>query len=212
MFSACALLSCKPYYRELKHKRSTMDTSTGWVVWLTGLPASGKTTIAWALQHKLAARGISAAVLDSDALRGVLLPNSSYAPTERDWFYNRLVELAVWLVREGEHVIIAATGSRRSYREAARARLGARFAEVWIRCPVEVCRARDPKGLYASAATGMTDSLPGVDVPYEAPEQPDAVVDTDQQTPEQAAEVVLATLPFFRDSALAEIRASPLPL
>ena len=166
-----------------------MNKPTGWVVWLTGLPASGKTSLACALRSALNARGISAVVLDSDALRGMLLPNSSYAPAERDWFYDRLVELAVWLARDGEHVIIAATGNRRSYREAARARLGSRFAEVWVRCPADVCRARDPKGLYGGAAAGMIRNLPGVDVPYEAPERPETVVDTDQQTPDQAAEI-----------------------
>jgi len=175
-----------------------MDRPTGWVIWLTGLPASGKTTLAGALRCELNARGISAILLDSDALRHMLLPNSSYAPAERDWFYNRLVELAAWLARDGEHVIIAATGSRRCYREAARARLGSRFAEVWVRCPADVCRARDRKGLYSRAAAGLIHNLPGVGVPYEAPEQPEAVVYTDQQTPDQAADSVLANLPFVQ--------------
>jgi adenylylsulfate kinase len=98
--------------------------------------------------------------------------DAQYAPAERDWFYNRLVELAVWLVRAGEHVLIAATASRRNYRDVARTQLGPRFAEVWVRCPVEVCRVRDPKGLYGRAAAGMIHGLPGVDVPYEAPEAP----------------------------------------
>ncbi len=179
-----------------------MDQPTGWVVWLTGLPASGKTTLACALRRTLNARGISAIVLDSDALRHMLLPNSSYAPAERDWFYNRLVELAVLLAHKGEHVIIAATGNRRYYRAAARAQLGPRFAEVWVRCPADVCRARDPKGLYSRAAAGVIRNLPGVDAPYETPERPEAVVDTEHQTPEQAAEIVLASLPFVHDAAI----------
>lgn len=179
-----------------------MDQPTGWVVWLTGLPASGKTTLACALRRTLNARGISAIVLDSDALRHMLLPNSSYAPAERDWFYHRLVERAVLLAHKGEHVIIAATGNRRYYRAAARAQLGPRFAEVWVRCPADVCRARDPKGLYSRAAAGVIRNLPGVDAPYETPEQPEAVVDTEHQTPEQAAEIVLASLPFVHDAAI----------
>jgi adenylylsulfate kinase len=176
-----------------------MDQPIGWVIWLTGLPASGKTTLAHALRRTLNARGITTIVLDSDTLRSVLLPNSSYAPAERDWFYNRLVELAVWLAQEGEHVIIAATGSRRCYRAAARARLGPRFAEVWVRCPAEICRARDAKGLYSRAAAGVIRNLPGVDAPYEAPERPEAVVDTEHQTPEQASDIVLAGMPFVED-------------
>jgi adenylylsulfate kinase len=172
------------------------------VIWLTGLPASGKTTLAGALRCELNARGIPTILLDSDKLRGVLLPNSSYTPAERDWFYNRLVELAAWLAHDGEHVIIAATGNQRCYREAARARLGPRFAEIWVRCPAEVCRARDRKGLYSRAAAGVIHNLPGVDAPYEAPEQPEAVIDTDQQTPEQAAEIVLTSLPFVQTLAM----------
>jgi adenylylsulfate kinase len=136
-----------------------MDQPTGWVVWLTGLLASGKTTLACALRSKLGACGISTILLDSGTLRGVLLPNSSYAPTERDWLYNRLVELAAWLARAGEHVIIAATGNRRHYREAARAQLGPCFAEVWLRCPLDICRARDVKGLYSRAATAARRSV-----------------------------------------------------
>ena len=151
---------------------------------------------------QLNARGIPTILLNSDTLRGVLLPNSSYTPAERDWFYNRLVELAAWLAHDGEHVIIAATGSQRCYREAARARLGPRFAEVWVRCPADVCRARDRKGLYSRAAAGAIHNLPGVDAPYEAPERPEAVVDTDQQTPEQAADIVLASLPFVQALAI----------
>jgi len=178
-------------------------------MWLTGLPASGKTMLAWALRRRLNALGISAIVLDSDELRRILLPNASYAPAERDWFYNRLVELAIWLAREGEHVIIAATGSRYCYRAAARARLGPRFAEVWVRCPVEICRACDPKRLYRRAATGQILNLPGVDAPYEAPERPEVVVDTDQQTPEEAAEIVLASLPFVQRSAIPAPRPTP---
>jgi adenylylsulfate kinase len=175
-----------------------MDQRPGWAVWLTGLPAAGKTTLAHALQRALNARGIPAIVLDSDELRRTLLPNGTYAPAERDWFYNRLVELAAELVGSGKNVIIAATGSQRSYREAARALLGPRFAEVWVRCPLDTCRTRDPKGIYGRAAQGLVHNLPGVDAPYEAPDRPEAVVDTDRLTPEEAAEIVLAGLPFVQ--------------
>lgn len=186
-----------------------MDQTSGWAVWLTGLPASGKTTLARALRCKLNALGISAIVLDSDELRRVLLPNGTYTPAERDWFYNRLVELAAWLVRSGEHVIIAATGNRRWYREMARARLGPRFAEVWVRCPLDICRTRDSKGLYARAAAGLVHNLPGVDTPYEVPEQPEIVVDTDRLTPEEAAAIVLANLAFVQRAPLSASGSAP---
>jgi adenylyl-sulfate kinase len=175
-----------------------MDRMPGWVLWFTGLPASGKTTLARALRHRLSECGISSILLDSDELRGLITPDATYAPGERDWFYDRLVELAVWLERTGENVIIAATGNQRRYRAAARARLAPRFAEVWVRCPIGVCRARDPKALYAQADAGLIHGLPGADIPYEAPEAPEVIIDSDQLTPEAAIEVILAALPLLQ--------------
>jgi adenylylsulfate kinase len=179
-----------------------MDTTCGWAIWFTGLPGAGKTTLAQAVRRALQEREISTILLDSDELRRLMLADAKYAPAERDQFYNRLVDLAVWLVRAGENVLIAATAGQRCYRDAARTQLGPRFAEVWVRCPVEVCRARDPKGLYARAAAGAIQGLPGVDAPYEAPQAPEVIVDTDRQTLEQAVESVLAGLPLL-DRAMA---------
>lgn len=178
-----------------------MDKRSGWILWLTGLPASGKTTVARALKHKLSERGVAAILLDSDEVRRILVPNAGYTPAERDQFYARLVDFAAGRARAGEHVIIAATGSRRCYRAAARAQF-ARFAEVWVRCPAAICRARDPKGLYAQASASAISNLPGSDAGYEPPEAPEAIVDTDRQTPEQAAETVLTSIPFLWDKAI----------
>jgi adenylylsulfate kinase len=168
----------------------------GWALWLTGRPASGKTTLARALRHKLGTLGIAVVILDSDEVRRVLTPDPTYTPEERDRFYAGLVDLAELLTRYGVNVIIAATGSQRSYREAARKQLFP-FAEVWVRCPIDVCRERDPKGLYARADAGAIDHLPGAGAPYEPPETPAVIVDTDRQTPEEAAEKVLAEVPFL---------------
>jgi len=173
-----------------------MERSQGWAIWFTGLPASGKSTLAQAVRRALQARDISTVLLDSDELRRLITPQATYDPAERDWFYAQLVKLADVLVRSGERVLIAATGSRRCYREAARAQLGARFAEVWVRCPLAVCRARDPKGLYLQAVARELRGLPGVDALYEAPEAPEVVVDTERQSPEEAAAIVLAAMPW----------------
>jgi adenylylsulfate kinase len=175
-----------------------METSHGWAIWLTGLPASGKTALAQVLRHKLSEHGVQAIVLDSDELRRVMTPNASYAPAERDWFYDRLVELAEKLTCAGENVIIAATGSRRCYRAAARARLAPHFAEIWLRCPKDICRSRDQKGLYQRADAGLLSNLPGADAAYEPPEAAEVVVDTSRQTPEEAADLVLAALPLLK--------------
>lgn len=174
-----------------------MATRRGWALWLTGLPASGKTSLARAIQRHLAARRITAAVLDSDALRPILSPGAPYTPEGRDEFYARLVELAVLLAGEGVNLIIAATGNRRAYRDAARARL-APFAEVWLRCPVEVCRRRDPKGLYARASAGAITTLPGLGADYEEPLDPEATVDAAASPPEALAADLVAAVPFLR--------------
>ena len=175
-----------------------MEKPHGWAIWLTGLPASGKTALAQALRRKLSEHGVAAIVLDSDELRRVTTPNASYTPAERDWFYDRLVGFADWLTDAGENVIIAATGSRRCYRAAASARLAPHFAEIWLRCPTDICRSRDWKGLYQRADAGLLNNLPGVDAPYEPPVEPDVVVDTGRQTPDQAADLVLAALPLLK--------------
>jgi adenylylsulfate kinase len=169
---------------------------SGWALWLTGPPASGKTTIARALQRRLGGLGVVAAVLDSDDLRPLLAPAGGYSPAERDAFYQQLVELAAWLAREGINVIIAATGHRRAYRNRARAAL-APFAEVWVRCPLDVCQARDPKGLYVQAQEGAITQLPGVGTPYEPPSAPDLILDSDLVDAPQAAELLLAGIPFL---------------
>jgi adenylylsulfate kinase len=142
----------------------------GIVVWFTGLPASGKSTLAWRLRDRL--RG-SPVVLDSDELRDVL-GAASYASSDRDAFYGALARLAALLARQGHVVLVAATAARRAYRDAARA-LAPRFVEVWVRTPLSECEQRDSKGLYARARAGEAPALPGVGVAYEPPESPDVI-------------------------------------
>lgn len=168
-----------------------MNTQHGWTIWLTGLPASGKTTIARALQQKLRQRGTNAVLLDSDEVRRVVTPHPSYTPEERDFFYGALVGLAQVLTVQNFNVIIAATGNRRAYRDDARTRL-TRFIQVWVQCPLDVCRARDPKGLYAQSDMQKSMNLPGAGAIYEPPQSPDVIVDTTIQSPESAANQIIA--------------------
>ncbi|MBI5543962.1 MAG: adenylyl-sulfate kinase [Deltaproteobacteria bacterium] len=144
-------------------------------VWLTGLPASGKSTLAKALEAQLRQRGLTPAVLESDELRRVFTPRPSYTEEERDTFYFSLAWVGALLVSHGVPVVFDATANRRSYRDRARA-LIPRFAEILVDCPPEVCAARDPKGLYRQARQGGTATLPGAQVEYEAPLHPDLVV------------------------------------
>jgi adenylylsulfate kinase len=151
----------------------------GWTLWFTGLPASGKTTLARALWQDLQAQGIHAVLLDSDELRAVLTPHPTYSPAERDDFYRTVVQLARLINDFGVNVLVAATAPRRAYRDVARHTLP-RFAEIWVRCPIEVCQQRDPKHLYQRAQTGAIDMLPGIQIPYEYPIAPDLILDSDE--------------------------------
>jgi adenylylsulfate kinase len=165
----------------------------GFAVWLTGPPASGKSTLALELQRLLAGRGLHAVVLDSDDLRRMLTPRPTYTDAERDWFYAVVAGLAAWLTGSGVNVLIAATGHKRAYRQRAREQIQ-RLAEVYVQCAPDICRQRDPKGLYAFAQAGRAPRVPGLGVDYEAPLNPVAVVDTGRLSPAAAAAAVLAEL------------------
>jgi adenylylsulfate kinase len=149
---------------------------SAFAVWLTGLPSSGKSTIAQALVHELASRGVDdVAVLESDALRRVLTPRPTYSDEERDTFYRSMVYIGSLLMTHGVPVIFDATANRRAYRAAARSAIG-RFIEVYVECPLEVCVARDPKSIYRRAKSGDASTVPGVQTAYEPPEHPEVVV------------------------------------
>ena len=170
-----------------------MAGGEGLVLWITGLPSSGKSTLAAILARRLSERGCRVEILDADSLRTVLTPRPSYTEEERDWFYEVLGFLAELLARNGITVLVAATAHRRAYRDSARRRIS-RFAEVYLRCPIEVCRRRDVKGLYEKARQGVIRTLPGEQVPFESPEAPEAEVDTGTYSPEEAAQSVLDRL------------------
>lgn len=144
----------------------------GAIVWFTGLPASGKTTLAHRVRARLPRPAI---LLDSDELR-VALAAEDYAAGDRDAFYRAVAGLAVLLARQGFVVLVAATAPRRAHREAARAD-DLRFLEVWVRTPRATCEQRDRKGLYARAHAGGAPDLPGVGVAYEPPLAPAVTAD-----------------------------------
>lgn len=161
-----------------------MSTQSGFAVWLTGLPASGKSTLARGLAETLQERDIRLQILDSDELRQVLTPDPTYSREERDWFYSALTYIGRLLTQNGVNVVFAATAPRQAYRAEARQTL-AHFVEVYVRCSLETCRARDQKGIYAKALAGVATTVPGIQAPYEAPPAPEVVVDTELQNPEQ---------------------------
>lgn len=162
-------------------------------VWITGLPASGKSTLAAALAHALEALGVDAAVLESDALRKVFTPSPRYDDAERDVFYAALAHIGRILVRHGVPVIFDATANRRAFRDRARGAIP-KFLEVYVDCPLAVCVSRDPKGIYRRGSRGESGSVPGLQADYEPPLHPEVEVRGDREPPEQAARRVLAAL------------------
>lgn len=162
-------------------------------VWITGLPSSGKSTLAYELAAQLRAHGTDVAVLESDALRRVLTPHPTYSEKERDAFYQAMAYIGNLLVEHGVPVIFDATGHRRGYRDRARDQIH-RFVEVYVECPVAVCRGRDVKGIYRKAEEGSASTVPGLQVAYEPPEHPDVVVCSDSEPPRKAARRVMAKL------------------
>ncbi|HET9325311.1 MAG TPA: adenylyl-sulfate kinase [Candidatus Eisenbacteria bacterium] len=167
--------------------------SAGFAVWITGLPASGKSTVARALVDALTAAGVESEVLESDALRPILTPSATYDETERDVFYRAVTHLGALLARHGVAVIFDATAPRRVHREGGRAVIP-RFLEVLMDCPLETCMARDPKGIYRAAREGHATTVPGVQSRYEAPSDPDLIVRADHETPEAAAARIVEEL------------------
>jgi adenylylsulfate kinase len=159
-------------------------------VWLTGLSGSGKSAIARELVRLLHERGVEVSVLESDVMRTQLTPFARYDEPERDFFYGALADIGAALVAKARPVVFDATANRRRYRNAARSRI-ARFCEVYVDTPLEVCRARDPKGLYRKHGIS---TLPGAQAPYEPPLAPELVVHGDRGTPQEAAALIVAQL------------------
>ncbi len=146
---------------------------SAFAIWITGLPASGKSTITAALTRQLAGRGVDAAVLESDVLRKIF--DQPYSAEGREAFYRQMVFVGTLLIEHGVPVIFDATANRRIYRDRARREIG-RFLEVYLDVPLAACMARDPKGIYRRAATGEAKNVPGLQDPYEPPESPDVLV------------------------------------
>lgn len=170
-----------------------MSDTPGFVLWLTGEPAAGKTTLARALRQQLLAEGIPSVIIDSDELRAVLTPTPTYAESEREWVYGVIGHLARWLSGSGINVLIAATGNRQRYRDDLRHNV-TRFAEVHVRSDEATRRNRDWKGLYTQVDSGQIDNVPGIDGIYEPPLAPEATVDTARLAPDEAADSVVAQL------------------
>ena len=163
-----------------------MNHSPAFGIWLTGLPASGKSTIVSALRPQLEALGLTVEVLESDEVRRQLTPEATYSPEERDLFYRALAFIGQRLVAHGITVLFDATATRQAYRDLARAMIPS-FVEVAVDCPIEVCMKRDRKGTYEKGLRGASSTVPGLQTPYETPPNPEVRIDSTKVSPQEAA-------------------------
>src|SRR3954452_3241522 len=168
----------------------------GGTVWFTGLPSSGKSTVAAAVEARLLAEGHAAYVLDGDNLRHGLNGDLGFTPEDRAENVRRTAEAAALLADAGGVALVSLVSPFAADRAAARSvheRTGLRFLEVWVSTPLEECERRDPKGLYAKARAGELPDFTGVGQPYEEPASPDLEVQFGEGL-EGAAERVLSAL------------------
>jgi len=166
----------------------------GCVVWFTGLPGSGKSTLAREVERELFARGCHAFLLDGDHLRRALNADLGFSPEDRSENIRRTAEVARLLAMSGQVTITAFISPYRKDRANARAiaaASGCDFFEVFIDAPLEVCEARDPKGLYRRARAGEIAQFTGIDAPYEAPEAPEIHVRTSEAGIAECAAMIL---------------------
>jgi adenylyl-sulfate kinase len=163
------------------------------VVWLTGLPSAGKSTLARLLEKELTRRAWRVEVLDGDEVRLRLTKGLGFSKEDRHENIRRISFVAKLLARHGVATITAAISPYRESREEARREIQ-RFVEVYVKCPLQMCVQRDVKGLYRKALTGEIANFTGISDPYEEPLSPEVTVETDRGTAEESVARIVARL------------------
>ncbi|HOC68733.1 MAG TPA: adenylyl-sulfate kinase [Candidatus Hydrogenedentes bacterium] len=164
------------------------------VLWFTGLSASGKSSIAQALQAVLFEHGCQSYVLDGDNIRHGLNKDLGFSPEDREENIRRIGEVAALFSDAGFIVSTAFISPYRADRDKVRQLCGEGFIEVYVRCPVDVCADRDPKGLYQKAREGKIPEFTGISAPYEEPQHPELILDTAALSLEDCVRVVVEYL------------------
>jgi len=170
-----------------------MGDQIGFTAWFTGIPCSGKTTIADRVADILREKGYKVERLDGDIVRKGLTSDLGFSKEDRDENIKRVTFVAKLLTRNGVAVLATFVSPYRERRAKTRQEIGS-FVEVYTRCPVEVCMERDVKGMYEKALAGEIKNFTGVDDPYEEPENPELILDTDKESIDECAQRVLEKL------------------
>jgi adenylylsulfate kinase len=177
----------------------------GFTLWFTGLSGSGKSTISDVIVTEFERRGVPVEVLDGDVVRENLSKGLGFSKEDRDTNIRRIAFVADLVSKHGTPVITAAISPYREIRDEARQLMDGRFVEAYVATSLEECERRDVKGLYAKARSGEIPEFTGVSDPYEPPENPELVVETEGRTPEESAQLILD---FLEDRGLIPAAAS----
>lgn len=178
-----------------KEHRRKQNGHESTVLWFTGLSGSGKSTIANAVAKELYNRNIRSYVLDGDNIRHGLNKDLGFSEEDRTENIRRIGEVSKLFVDSGQFVLTAFISPFRADRQIVRDLLEeGEFIEVYIKCPIEECEVRDPKGLYDKARKGIIKDFTGIDSPYEEPEQPEIILESDQYSIEECVEQVIGYL------------------
>jgi len=165
----------------------------GFTLWFTGMSGSGKTTLARKVEEILLERGMKVEVLDGDIIRQHLSKGLGFSKEDRDENIRRIGWVCHILTRNDVVAIASAISPYKEIREENRELIG-RFVEVYCKCPIEVLKERDPKGLYAKALRGEIKNFTGIDDPYEPPDNPEIICETDKETVEESVNKIIRTL------------------
>ena len=168
-----------------------MVCGKGFVIWLTGIPGSGKTTLAKRLKSFLEERGLCVEHLDGDEVRPWLSPEAGFSREDRVRHLRRVAFVSHLLARNGVIVIASFVSPYRETRDVARSLNRGRFIEVYVKCPVEVAIKRDPKGLYKKALRGEIKDMTGIQDIYEPPENPEIIVETDKESVDESLNKII---------------------